>query len=198
MVNSPPEAGAGEPAAAWSLTQIAPLAVVFVALYALLAALLAPPGILTPVWLVSSAGLALVLGVLSAIDLKTYRLPDIFTLPLAGAGLLLAAATGGSEHLLWRAVSAASAFAVLAFIALAYERVRGRSGLGLGDAKLFGAAGAWLGAAALPMVLLLATLTALGPALVNALRQGRLDSGSTLAFGPYLALGFWIVWVMTT
>ena len=38
------------------------------------------------------------------------------------------------------------------------ERLRGREGLGGGDAKLLAASGAWLGAAALPQVILVAAL----------------------------------------
>src|SRR3546814_16185239 len=49
-------------------------------------------------------------------------------------------------------------FALLAGLGFFYRRWRGRDGLGLGDAKLAAAGGAWLGWAALPSILLLASL----------------------------------------
>ena len=44
--------------------------------------------------------------------------------------------------------------------------LRGRDGVGEGDAKLLAASGAWLGAALLPQVILLAASTALAAAFV--------------------------------
>ncbi len=45
--------------------------------------------------------------------------------------------------------------------ARAYRRLRGRDGLGLGDAKLLAALGAWLGLSSLPIILVLASCTGL-------------------------------------
>ena len=53
-------------------------------------------------------------------------------------------------------------FAAFFLIAWLYRQLREREGLGLGDAKLLAGAGAWLGWAALPSVVLLAACTALG------------------------------------
>ena len=72
-----------------------------------------------------------------------------------------------------------------------YFRRTGREGLGLGDAKLFGGAGAWLGWQALPFVLLIAALGGLAAALVQRRRGG----GAELAFGPWLAAGLWVLWM---
>ena len=41
-------------------------------------------------WLLASVVLGLPLAALSAIDLREYRLPDVLTLPLAAAGVLVA------------------------------------------------------------------------------------------------------------
>ncbi|MEQ1718051.1 MAG: A24 family peptidase [Hyphomicrobium sp.] len=150
-------------------------------------------------WYAATALLALCLAALSAIDLKTFRLPNTLTLPLIAAGCLLPLVmdTGVSSiwPIVWRAGAAAGAFAVLAGLAIVYERLRGRPGLGLGDAKLFAAAGSWLGAEPLALVMLIASLSALAVVLLKAVRDRRLDPGMRLAFGPYIALGFWIVWV---
>jgi leader peptidase (prepilin peptidase)/N-methyltransferase len=117
------------------------------------------------VWLVASVVLALTLAVLSAIDLRDYRLPDILTLPLAAAGLVVSLTAGAT--LWWHAASALIGFALLAGVATIYKYVRGRDGLGLGDAKLFAASGAWLGLEALPTVLLCACASAIVALLIT-------------------------------
>jgi leader peptidase (prepilin peptidase)/N-methyltransferase len=77
----------------------------------------------------------------------------------------------------------------------AYRRLRRREGLGQGDAKLFAAAGAWLGIAALPQVVLLAALAALIAAAGLSLAGTRLRAHTALPFGPFLALASWSIWL---
>ena len=67
--------------------------------------------------------------------------------------------------------------------------------MGLGDAKLLAASGAWLGAGALPTVLLWATGSALVCVLVASRRNPALTGASRLPFGPFLAFGIWLVWL---
>jgi RHS repeat-associated protein len=138
--------------------------------------------------------LAATLAACSAIDLYFYRLPDVLTLPLAAAGLLISTAAGLAP-LWWSVVSAGIAFLLLAGVGWAYRYVRGRAGLGLGDAKLLAASGAWLGAGALPTVLLWATGSALVWVLAAARRNAELSGASRLPFGPFLAFGTWLVWL---
>ena len=84
---------------------------------------------------------------------------------------------------------------VVAAIGLAYRRLRGREGIGLGDAKLFAAAGAWLSWTGLPSVLLLAAAAGLAGHLLAARLTGRRLKGRELPFGPYLARALWLVWL---
>ena len=144
--------------------------------------------------ILASLLLAVTLAMLSTIDLYWQRLPDILTLPLTAAGLVLCAV------LQWDDVWARCAAAILAYllmytIAAIYERLRNRPGLGLGDAKLFAAAGAWLGIAGLPAVLLLATGSALCWVVIAALAGKPMTSATRIPLGPFLAFGFWIVWL---
>jgi leader peptidase (prepilin peptidase)/N-methyltransferase len=143
-------------------------------------------------------GLSVPLGAtllwLSAIDMRTMRLPDAITLPLAVAGPLLAWAFDWRDPL-WHTASAAAAYLFLSGFARAYAVLRGRVGLGLGDAKLFAAAGGWLGLGGLPSVLLWATATALLLVLIAVLLRQPLSGASRIPFGPFLALGFWLVWL---
>lgn len=138
--------------------------------------------------------LAVTLALLSAVDLYAYRLPDALTVPLAALGLL-ASFTLGQITVLWSAASAAIGFILLAGVASAYRCIRGRDGLGLGDAKLLAASGAWLSAEALPTVLLWATGTALAFVLIAYRRDASLSGATRLPFGPFLSLGTWLVWL---
>jgi leader peptidase (prepilin peptidase)/N-methyltransferase len=137
--------------------------------------------------------LGLALAALSANDVQSFRLPDALTLPLTGGGLLLAWLMGWGP-LWWRIVSAAAGFLLLYGVERAYQRVRGRNGLGRGDAKLFAASGAWLGAEGLTTVLLWACGTALMAVLLAACFGNRLSRTTRLPFGQFLALGTWLAW----
>lgn len=126
------------------------------------------------------------------IDLRCWLLPDALTLPLIIAGLA-ASFIFNPDQLTDRALGAALGYTSLAVIAALYRALRSREGLGGGDAKLLAASGAWLGAAALPQVILLAALSALAAAGFLRLAGIRLHIHSALAFGPFLALATWVL-----
>ena len=146
---------------------------------------------------VTSAGLALVLILLSAIDAWQHRLPDKLTLPLLAAGLIRAALTGWQD-LLNAAIGAFIGYAVIWSLAEYWRRRRGVEGIGLGDAKLLAAGGAWCGAPALPLILLLASGAGLVFVAAQRLWDWAHDRQSQLgaiAFGPFLSGGIWIIWL---
>lgn len=145
-------------------------------------------------WTALSLSLASMLVALSTIDADSYILPDRLTLPLTAVGILAHIQIGGG-HMLQSLGAATVAFGLMAGISCAYAAVRGRPGLGLGDAKLMAAAGAWLGLSSLPTVVALASVAALGTVTVAALRQGRVALGARLPFGPFIALAIWLVWL---
>lgn len=161
-------------------------------------ATLAVPLIALAVDDVPRAGVDCLLGwwllALAWIDLRDWLLPDLLTLPLIVAGLALGALLD-PETVLDRALGAALGYAALRMIAATYRMLRHREGLGEGDAKLLGAAGAWVGAMALPQVILLAALLALLAATVLRLGGVRLHAYSALPFGPPLALATWTIWL---
>jgi leader peptidase (prepilin peptidase) / N-methyltransferase len=168
------------------LYPIIELAALVVAIWA---ALVVPVGLLWPTSLLGWTLLAL-----AEIDRRHMILPDLLTLPLLALGLLV---TWWLEPaaLMAHAVAAALGFVVFAGIARAYRRLRGREGLGLGDAKLLASAGAWVGPLGLPGVVLLGAASALAAALVQGLARGRLRAVDRIPFCPYLALGLWLVWL---
>lgn len=148
----------------------------------------------TSALLAISCGLAWVLLVLGAVDALAFRLPDILTLPLAGAGLAVAAWLPDSD-LLGHAVGAVIAGLLFYAIAAGYQRVRHRDGLGFGDVKLAAAAGAWVGWQQLPYVVLFACAVGLVWAGIAAIRRGRSALEERIPFGVALCAGLWIVWL---
>ena len=124
------------------------------------------------------------------VDAVCLRLPDALTLPLILAGLAEAAWLE-PDTLTGRAVGAAAGYTGFRALAWAYRRLRGREGLGQGDAKLLAAGGAWVGGLLLPDVLLAAALAGLA----WALRRGRPDANERVPFGPFLAAGIWVLWL---
>jgi len=146
-----------------------------------------PAGLLT-------AALGWWLLLIAVIDAERFWLPDRLTLPLAAAGLL-AAPLEGAGALADRALGAAIGFAGLAGLAWLYRRLRGREGLGGGDARLLAAAGAWTGWAGLPSVLVWASLAGFSVLAAALLTGRRLRGDDALPFGSFLALGIWLVWL---
>ncbi len=142
----------------------------------------------------ASLGLAWTLLTLAVIDARDYVLPDALTLPLIPAGLAVIYLIDPGR-LLDHVIGIVAGFAAFTVIAWLYRRLRGREGLGRGDARLLAAAGAWLGWQALAGMVLIAAIAALAVALAQTLAGSKLEATTRLPFGPYLALGFWLVWL---
>jgi leader peptidase (prepilin peptidase)/N-methyltransferase len=131
---------------------------------------------------------------LSAIDLRDGLLPDVLTLPLLAIGLGVSYAIDPAllrDH----AIGAVAGFVVFALLAYLYRRLRGREGMGLGDAKLLAAEGAWVGWIGLPTIILFAAVIGLVGALVLSRRGKGLAATDRLPFGPALAFAGWLVWL---
>lgn len=146
-------------------------------------------------WLVwVSCGLGWTLLVLAAIDARTYRLPDVLTLPLVLGGLAVAAGLGW-QALLDHSIGVLIGWGGFVLVAVGYRAVRNREGLGLGDAKLLAAGGAWTSWTGLPGIVLIACASAFAVLLVRVIRGEQLSQQTKLAFGPPLCVGIWIVWL---
>ncbi len=131
---------------------------------------------------------------LAWIDWHSLRLPNHLTLPLLAAGLAV-------TYFLWpetlagHLVGALAGYAVLAGIGHLYRLAKGREGLGLGDAKLLAAGGAWLGWQPLPATVLVATGLTLLLVLAFYLGGRRVTRHLAVPFGPSLAMAIWLVWL---
>lgn len=131
---------------------------------------------------------------LAWIDVRNYLLPNILTISLGLVGLTL-------SLLLWadqfqgHVIGAVSGYGLLAIVALTYRQLFGRDGLGLGDAKLLGAIGAWVGWQGLGTTLLVAAFSGLAFVLILKASGRGVRRDQAIPFGPFLALGGWIVWL---
>lgn len=124
---------------------------------------------------------------LAMLDARHFWLPDAITLPLGLAGLASVAVLPALT-LPERLIGAAAGFASLELVRRVYRLLRGREGLGGGDPKLLAAIGAWLGAPALPMIVLCAAVLGLGWAGILAMRKTLIDDKTPLPLGTFLAL----------
>ena len=143
-------------------------------------------------WVSDLLGWALL--ALAVIDARHFLLPDFLTLPLVPLGLA-ANALLDPENLPAAAIGAAVGFLAIIAIRQLYWWWRQREGIGLGDAKLLAAAGAWVGWPGLPSVVLIAALVALASTLIRHLPRGSLSPTERVPFGSSLCFGIWIVWL---
>lgn len=135
------------------------------------------------------AGACLLLVALTAIDVRTYLLPDSLTLPLLWAGLLFHWYFH-PEQLPDAVIGAMLGYLLLWGIYWAFRLATGRHAMGYGDFKLLAALGAWTGWQTLPAILLIA---AVAGALIGVIAQ-RLTPAlrdHPIPFGPFLAIGGW-------
>ena len=147
-----------------------------------------PPVLVTLVLLVA-------LSTLCWFDFDHYRIPDWISLPLIVAGLTHAAVLE-SAPFIWHLAGAIAGYGLIWGLNAVWTRIRGREGIGMGDAKLLAGAGAWLGLAALPIVTLIASVLAL----IWILGQRAFDTTDegpaiVFPFGPFLSIGFFSVWI---
>jgi leader peptidase (prepilin peptidase)/N-methyltransferase len=131
---------------------------------------------------------------LAVIDARHLLLPDFLTLPLVPLGIA-ANALIDPENLEPAVIGVVAGFLAIIAIRQLYWWWRRREGIGLGDAKLLAAAGAWVGWPGLPSVVLIAALAALAATLIRHIPRGSLSPAERVPFGSSLCLGIWIVWL---
>ena len=124
---------------------------------------------------------------LSVIDSRTLTLPDVLTLSLLWAGLLVNVMDLFTD-LASAVIGAFVGYAVLWGVYQVHRLLRGIEGLGYGDFKLLAGIGAWLGWQDLALVVMVGALSGLVWALVRHKREG-LRATTEIPFGPFLALG---------
>ena len=119
---------------------------------------------------------------LAGIDYDHKLLPNRIIYPLAGYGLIATVLVDRGD-LVEHIVAGAGAFAFLLAAVIAYPR-----GMGMGDVKLAGAMGLFLGVSVIP-ALLVAFLTGSVVGLAIIAREGAAGRKKAIPFGVFLALG---------
>jgi leader peptidase (prepilin peptidase)/N-methyltransferase len=123
-----------------------------------------------------------VLAVIAVVDLRTRIIPNCVVLPTAAAILAAQFALFPDHALEWTLAT------VLAPLPLLVIALVSPAGMGMGDVKLALLLGAALGRLVL-LALLVGSIAAALVAAAIMLRRGWSARRSTIAFGPYLALG---------
>jgi leader peptidase (prepilin peptidase) / N-methyltransferase len=140
--------------------------------------------------MISLALLAL-LAVASFIDLRQMIIPDWLnaSLLLLGCANALFRGTPTPQQALAGAVVGSLTFFLVKWV---YLKLRGRDGLGWGDVKFMAGAGSLTGPLLLPWLVLFASLSGLGLALLNKPQTQT----TRLPFAPHLAIGLLACWVL--
>jgi len=128
---------------------------------------------------------------LTVIDLRETILPDDLTLPLVWLGLAL------STVPVFVAMPASIWGAIAGYLSLwsiyhLFRIITGKHGMGYGDFKLMAALGAWFGAAALPVLLLLSSAVGAVVGIGLMVFRGH-DRNTPIPFGPYIAGAGWLM-----
>jgi leader peptidase (prepilin peptidase) / N-methyltransferase len=138
---------------------------------------------------VSFALLCVLSAMLAWIDIQHGIIPDWLNLAIAGLGLSRVLIVDGPLAGLEAACEGAMIGAIFWLLRRLYFAFRKIQGLGLGDVKFLAAAGIWVGVAGIPMLLLVAALTALACAGLMQLAGRQLNARTSISFGPFLAIG---------
>jgi len=121
------------------------------------------------------------------IDLDTYTIPDVITIPGIVAGLL-AALLLPRHTVAGSLLGLAAGGGILFTVAMLYQLLRKKEGIGGGDIKLLAMIGAFLG---LPGVLFTLFTSSLVGAVAGllVLRKEKGSGSTMIPYGPFLALG---------
>ena len=132
--------------------------------------------------------------VITWIDIDTYLIPDQLSLSLLWLGLLFSL-FDFSIHPAQAIQGALIGYLSLWLVFHLFKLITGKEGMGYGDFKLLAAGGAWLGPELLIAVLLIASISGLVIALIQAMvRKGS----NKIPFGPYLSIGIFVSYLFGT
>ena len=125
---------------------------------------------------------------LTGIDFKTQLLPDVITIPLMWAGIILSF-WSVFVPLETAVIGALVGYLSLWFVATLFKALFKKEGVGLGDAKLLAAIFAWVNIQYFPLVILIASVVGLIITIIHRLISQDKMTDKPLPFGAYLALG---------
>ncbi len=124
---------------------------------------------------------------ISFIDLEHQIIPDVISIPGIIIGFIISIFF---DHITWidSLTGIITGGGILFLVAVVFEALMKKEGMGGGDVKLLAMIGAWLGWKAVPFVILASSLTGsiLG---IIALLLSRKGLRTKIPFGPFLAFG---------
>jgi leader peptidase (prepilin peptidase)/N-methyltransferase len=129
------------------------------------------------------------------IDLTSFYLPDIFTYPLIGAGLLMSFVGLSGIHFTNALIGCALGFLIFFGINLLYKKWRGTDGFGASDKILLAGLGSWLGFKSLYPVIMFSSLFGLLFMFVMLAFGRKYKMETMLPFGPFLILSSLLVYI---
>jgi leader peptidase (prepilin peptidase) / N-methyltransferase len=141
--------------------------------------------------IIISLVLLALLAAASVIDFRQMIIPDWVNAALLLLGCINAFARGtpAPQQALIGAVAGSLAFLLVKW---SYKQLRGKEGLGWGDVKFMAGAGSLTGPLILPWLVMFASLSGLGFALLNK----PMSQTSRLPFAPHLAFGLLVCWCL--
>jgi leader peptidase (prepilin peptidase) / N-methyltransferase len=164
------------------------------ALFAFVASVVVAPGLSG----LLGGGLAVTMIAIAAIDARDFVIPDKLVLAALALGVLEIAFSGTDRltgDLLSSVLRAIVVAALFLGFRIAYRRIRGREGLGLGDVKLAAVAGLWLNWMTVAIAIDIAALTALVAVVVGAARGRKISAQTKVPFGLFFAPAIWSAWL---
>jgi leader peptidase (prepilin peptidase)/N-methyltransferase len=127
------------------------------------------------------------------IDLHHKIIPDTLSIPVLIIGFAATFSKYGLIPWTESLVGIIGGGGFFYVVATAFEKIRGRQGMGGGDVKMLAMIGAWAGWRALPLIILLSSFAGIligGGSLILARKGMR----TRIPYGPFLALGA-LVWL---
>ena len=124
---------------------------------------------------------------ISFIDLEHQLIPDVISIPGIIAGFVLSLFF---NHVTWidSLAGIITGGGILLIVAVVFEVLRKKEGMGGGDVKLLAMIGAWLGWKAIPFVIIASSLTGSIAGIAAMALSGK-GLQTKIPFGPFLALG---------
>jgi len=130
--------------------------------------------------------------VVTFIDLSHQIIPDIISIPGIFAGLIVAILFNVFSFypIAWHdsLIGILLGGGILYIVAAGFEKLTGKEGMGGGDVKLLAMIGAWMGWRAIPMIILISSLTGSIIGAASLLLAGK-GLRTRIPFGPFLVLG---------
>lgn len=129
----------------------------------------------------------------SCVDFAIYKIPDTAVVVLLGSGIAYRLWIG--EDPFPYLLAAFLWFLAFCSIAVLARRILNEDGLGFGDVKLIGALAVWLGFVSPIFVILSASIAGIAVIVVLRLRDKEPFARKVVAFGPFLCLSTWVIWL---